>query len=153
MKVVLDTNCFISCIGKKSSYRVVFDAFLQNAYTLCLSSEIILEYEEKFSEFWGTDVTANLLGTLLTAPNTSFHSIYYNFLLVTGDADDNKFADVYLAAGADILVSNDNLLLRLGNNIFPPVNVVTLQKFAALLTGPAFWWSRSLITFTKDLIL
>ncbi len=27
MKVVLDTNCFISCIGKKSPYRNVFDAF------------------------------------------------------------------------------------------------------------------------------
>ena len=53
MKVVLDTNCFISCIGKTSPYRNVFDGFLQNRYTLCLSSEILLEYEEIFTEFWG----------------------------------------------------------------------------------------------------
>lgn len=137
MKVVLDTNCFISCIGKKSSYRVVFDAFLQNVFTLCLSSEIILEYEEKFLEFWGKQVTENLLGTLLTAPNTSFHSIYYNFLLVSSDADDNKFADVYLTAGADILVSNDSSLLRLRSNKFPLVNVITLQEFAILISTSA----------------
>jgi len=51
MKIVLDTNCFISCIGKKSPYRNVFEAFLQKRYTLCISSEILLEYEEKFLEF------------------------------------------------------------------------------------------------------
>ena len=28
MKIVLDTNCFISCIGKLSPYRNVFDSFL-----------------------------------------------------------------------------------------------------------------------------
>ena len=134
MKVVPDTNCFISCIGKKSPYRNVFDAFLQKRYTLCISSEILLEYEEKFLEFWGTDVTANLLGTLLTASNTSPHSIFYNFLLVYGDADDNKFADTYLSANADYLVSNDTKLLALKKIAFPPVQVVTLREFSLLLT-------------------
>lgn len=51
MKIVLDTNCFISCIGKKSPYRRVFDAYLQKVYTLCVSTEVLLEYEEKFLEF------------------------------------------------------------------------------------------------------
>jgi len=82
MKIVLDTNCFTSSIGKKSPYRDVFYAFLQKQYTLCISPDILLEYEEKFLEFWGADVTANLLGTLLTASNTSFYTIFYNFLLV-----------------------------------------------------------------------
>ncbi|MFM7852474.1 MAG: PIN domain-containing protein [Flammeovirgaceae bacterium] len=45
MKIVLDTNCFISCIGKRSEYREVFDRFLQRRYTLCLSAEVLLEYE------------------------------------------------------------------------------------------------------------
>ena len=92
MNVVLDTNCFISCIGKKSPYRKIFDAFLEQQYTLCVSSEILLEYEEKFTEFWGTEVTHNLLGVLLTADNISFHTVYYNFQLVAGDTDDNKFS-------------------------------------------------------------
>jgi uncharacterized protein len=130
MKVVLDTNCFISCIGKKSPYRVVFDAFLQRKYVICLSSEIILEYEEKFIEFWGIEVATNLMGRLLSGPNTSFHDTYYHFLLVQGDADDNKFADAYLAANADFLVSNDKHLLALRTSPYPPVTVITLQAFA-----------------------
>ena len=133
MKVVLDTNCFISCIGKQSLYRNVFDAFLQKRYILCISSEILLEYEEKFLEFWGPDVTTNLLGTLLTASNLSLHSIFYNFLLVHGDADDDKFADTYLSSNADYLISNDTKLLALKKLIFPPVKVITLQEFSGLL--------------------
>lgn len=135
MKVVLDTNCFISCIGKRSFYRNVFDGFLQNQYTLCVSSEILLEYEEKFLEFWGTEVTYNLLGTLLTASNINLHNIFYNFLLVYGDADDNKFADTYLASNANYLVSNDTKLLALRHVDFPPVDVITLQEFSILLSA------------------
>ena len=113
MKVVLDTNCFLSCIGKRSPYRNVFDAYLEQRFSLCLSTDILLEYEEKFTLFWGEEVTANLLGRLLAGTNTSFHSIYYNFLLVRQDPDDNKFVDTYLAANAEYLVSNDNDLLAL----------------------------------------
>ena len=138
MKVVLDTNCFISCIGKKSLYRNVFDSFLQKHYTLCLSSDIFLEYEEKFTIFWGEEVTTNLLGRLLSGTNTTFHSIYYNFLLVKEDPDDNKFVDTYLAANADYLVSNDKALLALRRLVFPSVNVVTLQEFSGLLHNAVF---------------
>ncbi|MEO6832521.1 MAG: putative toxin-antitoxin system toxin component, PIN family, partial [Chitinophagaceae bacterium] len=98
MKVILDTNCFISCIGKRSVWRLVFDAFLERRFELCVSTEILLEYEEKFQQFWGEAVAANLMGTLLTATNVSFHSIFYNFNLVDKDEDDNKFADTYLSA-------------------------------------------------------
>ena len=110
MKIVLDTNCFLSCIGKLSSYRNVFDAFLKQDYTLCVSTEILLEYEEKFDSFWGEEVTHNLLGTILTAENTSLYNVFYFFHLVKGDVDDNKFADIYLASNADILVTTDNYL-------------------------------------------
>ena len=134
MKVVLDTNCFISCIGKRSLYRNVFDNFLQKKYTICVSSEILLEYEEKFLEFWGTNVATNLMGTLLTASNTSLHSIFFNFLLVSGDADDNKFADTYLASNADYLVSNDAKVLALQNTAFPIVHVITLQQFSSIFS-------------------
>ena len=129
MKVVLDTNCFISCIGKRSNHRAVFDAFLNGEYDLCFSTEILLEYEEKFNQFWGADVTHNLLGTLLTSINIHLSTVFYNFNLVEGDADDNKFADIYLSSGADILVSNDAKLLTLNKQDYPPVVVMTLADF------------------------
>ncbi len=130
MKIVLDTNSFISCIGKRSPYRNVFDAFLNNQYDLRVSTEILLEYEEKFERFWGEEVTQNLLGVILTSENTSLHDIFYNFHLVQGDLDDNKFSDTYLSASADILVSNDKKLLALNKLEFPPISVVTLEDFS-----------------------
>lgn len=136
MKIILDTNSFISCIGKLSPYRNVFDAFLNQQYTLCVSTEILLEYEEKFDQFWGEEVTHNLLGTILTAENTSLHDIFYFFHLVQGDVDDNKFADTYLSSNADILVSNDRKLLSLNQNEFPSVRVMTLEDFSKGLATP-----------------
>jgi putative PIN family toxin of toxin-antitoxin system len=130
LKVVIDTNCFISCIGKKSPYRNGFDAFIDGKYSLFLSTEILLEYEEKFSLFWGNEVSHNLLGVLLTSENISLHVVYFNFHLVQGDADDNKFADVYLSSAADILVSNDSNVLKISENDFPPVRVMRLETFA-----------------------
>lgn len=130
VKIVLDTNSFISCIGKRSPYRNVFDAFLNSQYDLCVSTEILLEYEEKFEQFWGEEVTQNLLGVILTSENTSLHDIFYNFHLVQGDLDDNKFSDTYLSASADILVSNDKKLLALNKLDFPPVRVITLEDFS-----------------------
>lgn len=133
MKIVVDTNCLLSCIGKRSTFRNVFDAFLDGRYDLCVSNEVLLEYEEKFSEFWGDEVTHNLLGVILTAENASLHDIFYFFRLVQGDEDDNKFVDTYLSANADILVSNDRKVLALNSLNFPQVRVMNLADFSALL--------------------
>lgn len=43
MKIVLDTNAFISCIGKEALYRNVFDSYLRKEYTLGISAKILLE--------------------------------------------------------------------------------------------------------------
>jgi putative PIN family toxin of toxin-antitoxin system len=133
VKAVIDTNCLLSCIGKRSIFRNVFDAFLTQRFTLCVSTEILLEYEEKFSEFWGEEVSHNLLGVFLTADNISLHNIFYFFHLVQGDSDDNKFADTYLASGADILVSNDRKLLALNKLEFPSFRAMKLEDFSIFL--------------------
>lgn len=79
------------------------------------------------------------MGRLLAGTNTSFHSIYYYFNLVSNyfnlvsnDPDDNKFVDTYLAANADYLVTNDTKVLQLNNLAFPPITAISLQTFAAM---------------------
>ena len=133
MKVVIDTNCLISCIGKRSDFRNVFDSFLQQEYELCVSTEILLEYEELFFQLWGQSVTQNLLGVILTSENTLLYDIFYYFQLIQGDTDDNKFADTYLVANADILVSNDKKVLALNKVDFPSIQVMRLGVFSNLL--------------------
>jgi putative PIN family toxin of toxin-antitoxin system len=133
MKIVLDTNCFISCIGKLSPYRNVFDEFLSGNYVLCLSTDILLEYEEIFLSKWGKNVTENLLSRLIRAKNIELTTIFFNFNMVAADADDNKFADVFLASNADYIVSNDTKLLALNKSEFPTFLVMRLQDFSLLL--------------------
>lgn len=88
--------------------------------------------------FWisgGPDVTQNLLARLVRAENVVYTSIFFNFNAVTKDLDDNKFADAFLAANADYIVSNDAALLALNSSEFPPFQVLTLQAFSAILSA------------------
>ncbi|HQX97607.1 MAG: putative toxin-antitoxin system toxin component, PIN family [Chitinophagaceae bacterium] len=133
MKIVIDTNCLISCIGKKSPYRNVFDAFLENKFSNCASSEILLEYEELFNRFWGNNVANNLLGLFETSDNFEQVLVHFNWQLISKDDDDNKFIDTYIAVGADLLISNDSSITSLKANVFPPFNILTLQEFSNFL--------------------
>jgi len=133
MKIVIDTNCLLSCIGKKSPYRNVFDAFLENKFIICVSNEIVLEYEELFERFWGTDVTNNLLGLFESSDNFEQVIVNYNWELISKDKDDNKFIDTYVAANADMLISNDSSITSLKNYSFPPLNILRLAEFSLLL--------------------
>jgi uncharacterized protein len=133
MRIVIDTNCLLSCIGKKSPYRNVFDAFLENVFTICCSYEILLEYEEKFNQFWGEEVTNNFLGLIETSENFEQVLIHFNWRLISKDEDDNKFVDTYLAANADFLISNDSSITQLKTNSFPPLNILKLEEFSDLI--------------------
>jgi uncharacterized protein len=133
MKIVIDTNCLLSCISKKSPYRNVFDAFLENRRIICVSNEILLEYEEIFDRFWGAEVTNNLLGLFESSDNFEQVIVNYNWQLISKDNDDNKFVDTYIAANADRLISNDSSITGLKNNSFPPLNILRLDEFSLLL--------------------
>jgi uncharacterized protein len=133
MKIVIDTNCLLSCIGKKSPYRNVFDAFLENKLIICVNNEMLLEYEETFERFWGTEVTNNLLGLFESSDNFERVIVSYNWELISKDEDDNKFVDTYVAASADRLISNDSSITNLKGNLFPPLNILRLDEFSLLL--------------------
>lgn len=44
--VVIDTNCLLQIIARKSPYRPIWDAFLEGRFDLCVSNEILEEYQE-----------------------------------------------------------------------------------------------------------
>ncbi|MBQ2339897.1 MAG: PIN domain-containing protein, partial [Bacteroidaceae bacterium] len=45
-RIVLDTNCLLVSISKYGEAYPVWRAFLEGRYTLCVSTEILEEYEE-----------------------------------------------------------------------------------------------------------
>ena len=46
MKIVLDTNIFWVSITRKLSSNWLFQALLESRYELCISNEMLAEYEE-----------------------------------------------------------------------------------------------------------
>ena len=45
-RIVLDTNSLVQCISPKSKYRKIWVCFLDGTNLLCVSNEILNEYEE-----------------------------------------------------------------------------------------------------------
>ena len=43
--VVIDTNCLIRMIPLHSKYRPLWESFLDGKYILCISNEIVSEYQ------------------------------------------------------------------------------------------------------------
>ena len=57
MRIVLDTNSLIQCVAYRSAYRSVWLSVLSGQNTLCITNEILLEYEEILSKFFKPDKT------------------------------------------------------------------------------------------------
>ncbi len=70
MKIVLDTNCLIPIIIPGSYANDIWQAFHAGRYTLCVSTEILCEYEEILLQLTGDRDFANLvLEAINNAPN------------------------------------------------------------------------------------
>lgn len=127
--VVIDTNCLLQIIAKKSPYRPIWDAFLAGRYQLCVSNEILDEYQEILGQQMTATIAENIILLILNKKNVSLVDPHFRMGLITEDPDDNKFVDCAFAAGADYLVSEDNHFKVLKNTPFPQLNLVTLDEF------------------------
>jgi len=128
MRVVLDTNVILNALSPKLGYRSLLQDLITGKYEVYITSEILLEYEEKINHFYG-DRTASLLLDALTASN-NVHKIevFFRFNLIP-DPDDNKFLDCAFAANAHFLVSDDKIFRVLSDLEFPKIKVTNLEKF------------------------
>ena len=127
--VVIDTNCLLQIIACKSPYRPIWDAFLHGRFQLCVSNDILDEYQEILEQQITPTVAENVVLLILNQPNVRLVDPYFRMELVTADPDDNKFVDCAFAAGADYLVSEDSHFNILRQTPFPQLNLVTLDEF------------------------
>jgi len=130
-KVVLDTNIFITIIGRKSPNRWIFDRIIRGEIELCVSSEILWEYEEILNRKTSREVARNVIDSLLVSPYVHFVDIYFNWRLVEDDPDDNKFIDCTISSGAYCLVSNDQHFNQVKKIDFPKITIFNLEEFTA----------------------
>lgn len=129
--VVLDTNCLIQILGIHSKYRFLWSEFMACKYTLCISNEILHEYEEILSQKASPLVAEMFMAVLARSKNVIRKDPYFQFNLIKTDKDDNKFVDCAIVCGADYIVSDDAHFKCLQNHPFPIVNVISLDGFAA----------------------
>ena len=127
--VVLDTNCLIQSISQRSNYYPVWKNFIAGEYDLCVSSEILEEYEEVIGRLMSPLAAKIVLEAILKAPNTRRLDPHFRFRLIEKDPDDNKFVDCAISAGADYVVTEDAHFRILETIPFPSVYVIRLDDF------------------------
>lgn len=133
MKVVLDTNIILASISPFSKYRLVMDRFEQGDFVLCLTTDIMLEYEEKLAENFKPTVAELFAGGLHLKKNVKFTEVFFNWRLIYPDMDDNKFVDCAIAANVHYLVTNDRDYRALKHIEFPKINLLTMEEFMEIL--------------------
>ena len=133
-RVVLDTNCLLASLSKKGEYYAVWKGLQEGKYILCVSTEIILEYQEIIAQKTNEFVATNVVQTLLNCKNVLCFEPTFRMGLIEEDKDDNKFVDCAIAARAYFIVSEDRHYDVLEKISFPKVDVVKLKEFMEILS-------------------
>lgn len=134
-RVVLDTNIMLQIIPSKSNFHYIWEKILEGDIVVCISTEILYEYEEILSQRIPHDIVLQILYNIENHPKTIKVSNYVRWNVVEADADDNKYVDCAVAAGAKILVSDDKHLRILKKKVPPLVDLKTLQEYHEYLNA------------------
>ena len=135
MNIVLDTNCLLMSLSRRSPYYPVWRDFVDGKYTLCISNEILAEYEEILTQKVGAEIASNVISAILDLPNTRMIQVYYHLRLITADPDDDKFVDCAFKANARYIVTEDRHYDVLKQTPFPFIDVVGIDEFIKVLRG------------------
>ena len=129
VKVVIDTNVLVAIISKISPSRWIFDSIVSGKIQICLSTDILLEYNEILQVKTNSRIAENIVNFLISNPFAEQIDIFYNFNLIEKDSTDNKFADCAISGNAECIVSNDRHFQILKTVGFPKVNILTVVEF------------------------
>ena len=134
MNIVLDTNVLLQVACTEKTPRVVWDKLLAGEYILCVTEDILYEYQEKVIDCFHNEQLANaLINILLNSKYVKRIETYFRYNLIKADVDDNKFVDCALACNAKFIVSEDSHFDELEKIDFPKVDVIGLKEFISIL--------------------
>lgn len=123
MRVVLDTNVFISGIFWSGNCGVIIALFRAESFLLITSEEILEEVERVLARF--DQVLATQWNDVLRK-NSLFVTPAKKFDIVE-DPSDNKFIDAAIEGNADVIVTGDTALLRIGN--YAGIKIISPKEF------------------------
>ena len=134
MNVVLDTNCLLMSLSRRSQYYPVWRSLVRGEYVLCYSNEILAEYEEILTQKLGPIIASNIISAILNLPNTQQVQVYFHLKLITQDPDDDKFVDCAFKSNARFIVTQDHHFDILKTTDFPKIEVIDIDEFLKQLT-------------------
>ncbi len=127
-RFVIDTNVFLVSLAPNFRLHWIFKCLLSGKYELCVTTEILNEYQEIITSRYGIDQTNSTLDFLLLLPNVIQVTPHFKWNLLK-DPDDNKFIDCAVAGNADFIITNDRDFNILKKLVFPPIEKLTSQEF------------------------
>jgi uncharacterized protein len=71
--IVLDTNVFLVSLAPQYKYHWIYQGILSDKFELCLTTDILLEYEEVASQRYGIERIEGMFNYLLLLPNVNFY--------------------------------------------------------------------------------
>ena len=129
LRIILDTNVLLVSISSKSKYHWIFKGLVNGEYELYISNEILTEYEEVIAIKFNSEVAKGVVKMLLVLPNVYKVDIFYRWNLIEMDADDNKFADCYVCADGDYIITHDKHFNILKTIDFPMIEIMKVEEF------------------------
>ena len=131
-RIVLDTNCLVISFSRRSPYFKIWEDFFNGRFVLCVTNEIIEEYEEILSQKLGHGIAENIIKAILQSSNTLKCNVFFRFGLIESDPDDNKFVDCAIVSNARYIVTEDRHFNVLKNIEFPHVDIINIDDFIRL---------------------
>ena len=131
---VLDTNVLIASISDRSPHHWIWISLTQSKeFVLCVTTDILEEYEEVIQRFYGTETATIAMKVLDNLSNIKFITRYYRWHLIIADPDDDKFVDCAVAAQAQFIVSEDKHFNILKETSFPMVTAIKIDAFKLIM--------------------
>jgi putative PIN family toxin of toxin-antitoxin system len=134
MRVVFDTNVFISGLNFGGKPAIVLQMAVKAECTLITSEDILLEVEDVLRRkfLWSEgNVAATLTGIRAMADVVKPDIV----LSDCEDPDDNRILEAAVAGGAACIVSGDRHLLRM--KVFRGVEIVNVNDFVDRIEAEA----------------
>ena len=127
MRVVADTNVFISAVMFGGLPGRFLDLAFQRKFTLVTSTPLLDELDEKLrGKFRVSSRDAQAIRTKLE-DNADVVEPDFELNAVPDDPDDNRVLECAVAGKAEFIVSGDRHLLRQGS--YEGIAIVTVRQF------------------------
>lgn len=134
MKVLIDTNVFVSGIFWKGPPHKILEAWKNKEFQFILSVDILQEYQRVLDELSAKYPQVDLI-TSKIIETVRVHSELVSTVKfvkpICEDPDDDKFLEAALAANAKYIVTGDKLLLKV--NGFKKIQILKPSEFLKTL--------------------